>query len=135
MTENGRATMPNVFPILIYRDVPAAIEWLLSGFGFEKRLVVTRPDGTIGHVELGLGAGAIMLGAANGEPGAGGPPDGGTVYVTIDDVDAHCKRARAAGADILKEPYDTDYNSREYTVGDPEGRVWTFGTYLPGVDV
>ncbi len=46
-----------VIPGLRYRDAPAAIEWLVKIFGFEKHLVVTNPDGSIAHAQLRLGSG------------------------------------------------------------------------------
>ena len=55
---------PNIFPCLRYEDAPAAIEWLVRAFGFEKHLVVPNPDGTIAHAELKLGPGVVMLGSA-----------------------------------------------------------------------
>src|SRR5215813_8408179 len=53
------------------------------------------------------------------------------VYVIVDDVDAHFARAKAAGAVITREPVTQDYGGRDYTAKDPEGHVWTFGTYDP----
>jgi uncharacterized glyoxalase superfamily protein PhnB len=53
------------------------------------------------------------------------------VYVAVEDPDGHCKRARAARAEITREPEDTDYGSREYSARDPEGHHWHFGTYRP----
>ncbi|ATB28355.1 aminotransferase [Melittangium boletus DSM 14713] len=49
----------------------------------------------------------------------------------VADVDAHCARARAAGAAIVMEPYNTEYGSRNYAARDLEGNVWSFGTYRP----
>ena len=43
-----------------------------------------------------------------------------------DGIDAHCERARAAGAEILQEPADQFYGDRTYRARDPEGHVWTF---------
>ena len=60
--------------------------------------------------------------------------DRGWVYVVVDDPDAHCERARAAGAAITTEVYDTDYGSREYAARDLEGNVWSFGTYRPAAE-
>lgn len=58
-------------------------------------------------------------------------PGLGWIYVAVEDPDGHCRRARAAGAEILAEPYDTDYGSRDYTARDPEGNQWHFGTHRP----
>jgi uncharacterized glyoxalase superfamily protein PhnB len=46
-------------------------------------------------------------------------------------VDANHALAKAAGAEVVKPPYDTDYGSREYHVRECEGRLWSFGTYRP----
>lgn len=137
MSETVRDTMPNIFPVLRYRDASAAVDFLAAAFGFERRMVMPGPDGTIGHAELGLGPGTIMLGAAGGEATGGEVPSKtGTIaqgpYVYVADVEAHHERAKAAGAEITHAPYDTDYGSREYAVRDSEGLVWSFGSYLPG---
>jgi uncharacterized glyoxalase superfamily protein PhnB len=58
-------------------------------------------------------------------------PGVGSAYVVVDDPDAHHERARAAGAEILMGLTDQPYGSREYTARDPEGVLWSFGTYDP----
>ena len=117
-----------VFPVLRYRDAPAAIAWLVAAFGLEPRDVVEGPGGTIRHAVLGFGAGAVLLGSAS----AGDPPAvGAGIYVAVDDADAHHARAAEAGARIERPLVDTDHGSREYTARDPEGHVWSFGTYWP----
>ncbi|MEA2320445.1 MAG: hypothetical protein QOD81_295 [Solirubrobacteraceae bacterium] len=125
-----------VFPTLRYADARAAIDFLERAFGFELRMAVDNPDGGVAHAELSHGAGLVMLGSEHGQTDeayatvAPGPGSGAT-YVVVDDADAHYDQALAAGADIVIDPYDTDYDSREYTAHDPEGNVWTFGTYQP----
>ena len=59
------------------------------------------------------------------------PRRGQGIYVVVDDPDAHCARARAAGAELTREPTDQDYGAREYSALDPEGTEWSFGTYDP----
>ena len=54
-----------------------------------------------------------------------------SLYVLVEDPDAHLARASEAGAAIERELSDTDYGSREYTARDPEGNLWSFGTYRP----
>jgi uncharacterized glyoxalase superfamily protein PhnB len=54
-----------------------------------------------------------------------------SVYIVVADADAHFARAKAAGAEIMREPVTQDYGGRDYTCKDPEGNVWTFGTYDP----
>ena len=53
--------------------------------------------------------------------------------VRVNDPDAHCTRAVAAGATIIQELQDEEYGSRGYMAKDLEGHTWYFGTYLPGV--
>lgn len=132
-------THPSMFPFMAYDDAPAALDWLCRAFGFEKHFVVPGPDGTIAHAQLRLGNGMIMAGSAKGRKEMFGmvlPRDcGGTVtggvYVVVADIDGHHARAKAAGAEIVRALADTDYGSREYMARDPEGHVWSFGTYQP----
>jgi uncharacterized glyoxalase superfamily protein PhnB len=124
-------------PFARYEDAHAAIDWLERAFGFERRSVTENEDGGVLHAELGLGGSVFMLGSASGtEIGVQPPKRLGAatagVYVVIEDVDEHCERARAAGAEIAREPEDTPYGSREYMARDPEGHPWSFGTYAPG---
>ena len=120
-------TKPTVFPALHYDDARQAVDFLKSAFGAEEHSVFTDDAGNIRHAELSFGNGIVMFGPT--------PPDEKAVrtsiYVVIDDVDAHAERARANGAEIMREPNDTDYGSREYGARDPEGNTWHFGTYTP----
>ena len=125
-----------IFPVLRYRDATAAVEWLTRAFGFAQRSLTRHDDGTILHAELQLGAGIIMLGQHRPDDWMGGAaPDPATspvgLYVRVDDPDAHFARAKDAGAEIVMEPVDQDYGSREYAARDLEGTMWSFGTYDP----
>jgi uncharacterized glyoxalase superfamily protein PhnB len=125
-----------LIPTLIYDDAPAAIDFLCRAFGFEKRLVVPAPDGGVMHSELSLGPGVIMVGSPKPALGYRSPRTLGGVHggvcVHVADVDAHCARARAAGAEIVKEPKDEEYGARGYQARDPEGHSWYFSDYVPG---
>jgi uncharacterized glyoxalase superfamily protein PhnB len=134
-------TTATVIPSLRYRDAAKAIDWLCRAFGFERHLVVPGEEGGIAHAQLGFGHGMIMLGSAGRHGGgydelvqtpaeAGGTPTQG-IYVIVEDADGHCARARAAGAEIVLPLSDKDYGGRDYTCRDPEGHVWSFGTYDP----
>jgi uncharacterized glyoxalase superfamily protein PhnB len=61
------------------------------------------------------------------------PVAGASVYVAVADTDALYERAKAAGAEIVRELHDTDYGSRDFAAKDPEGNLWSFGTYRPEV--
>jgi uncharacterized glyoxalase superfamily protein PhnB len=119
-----------VIPTLRYQDAKAAIDFLERAFGFERKAVMENEDGTIGHAELTHGAGMVMIGSA----GVGDPQfeTGHTsIYVVVSDPDALHERALAAGADVSRGLTDMDYGSREFSARDPEGNVWSFGTYDP----
>ena len=116
---------PTVFPALTYDDARAAVDFLKSAFGAEEHAVYKTDDGEIRHAELSFGNGLVMFGPSSGER----VPV--SVYVVVDDPDAHHERARAAGAEIVRDLHDTDYGSREYGAKDPEGNAWYFGTYQP----
>ena len=142
-TTQAPATAPNIYPCLGYRDAKAAIGWLCEAFGFEQRMVHPGEGREVAHAELSLGPGIVMLGSASDDMPdvdtnaltADGEADFSRIpfalYVAIEEVDAHCERARAAGAEIVRELNDTDYGSREYAARDLEGNVWSFGTYRP----
>ena len=123
---------PNIFPVMRYADAPASMDWLVRAFGFEKQAEHPGPDGAVVHAELRIGASAIMVSSAT-PPVASNPWSGVLqgVYVTLQEVDAHHDRARAAGAEIVIPLYDTAYGSREYAARDLEGHLWGFGTYSP----
>ncbi|MBI5365170.1 MAG: VOC family protein [Planctomycetes bacterium] len=133
---NAPATPSNLYPSLYYDDAPRAIEFLCRAFGFEKRMVVPGPDGTVRHSELSLGSGVLMVASVKAERGlksvraAGGVT--GAVCARVADPDAHFARAKAAGAVITQPLKDEDYGSRGYMCEDPEGQQWYFGTYSPG---
>jgi uncharacterized glyoxalase superfamily protein PhnB len=121
-----------VYPFLTYRDARAAIEWLEEAFGFRRHLVVDGPDGIVLHAELTNGEGMVMLASEREDGGHFGYHAGqGWLYVVVDDADAHHERAKAAGAEIVMEPTDQVYGSRDYSARDPEGNLWSFGTYRP----
>jgi uncharacterized glyoxalase superfamily protein PhnB len=122
---------PDVIPVVRYADARAAITFLTEAFGFTATHVYDGEDGGVAHAELTWEGGMVMLGTkGQGSvlPAETGPS---VVYVVVDDPDAHHERAVAAGADVLQELTDQDYGSREYTARDPEGNIWSFGTYRP----
>jgi PhnB protein len=117
-----------ITPYLLYADVDAAIDFLSRAFGFEERLRYSGPEGYVSHAEMSFGDGAVFL----GDPGDDyrNPKELGAetvvMHVSVDDVDAHCERARAAGAEIVEEPADQEYGDRRYAALDPEGHRWFF---------
>ena len=123
-----------VFPALRYTDAKAAIDWLGRAFGFEVHVSYDEGD-VVHHAELKVPGGMVMLGSVRGDSSeyqaVAPPPGSAAIYVVVEDTDAHHARAEEAGAEIIMELHDTDYGSRDYTARDPEGNVWSFGTYQP----
>ncbi len=127
-----------VWPTLIYRDGPAAIAFLCEAFGFTETAVYRRAgdDRIIDHAELAWPeGGGVMLGSVReDQPPFGTRPTGvACTYVVCTDPDALCARAVAHGAEVAVPLTDQDYGSRDFAVRDPEGNLWSFGTY-PGAD-
>jgi len=135
MAEVGQGVFtPQVF----YRDPLAALHWLEAAFGFETSLVVTGEDGAVGHAAMTYEGSEFDIGGEWASPeliaeaamkspvSLGGA---GTQFVRVNlkaGLDAHCERARAAGARITQEPTDQFYGARVYRALDLEGHVWTF---------
>lgn len=135
MTE-AYAVTSNLYPSLTYADAPAAIDWLCRVFGFERRLVVPGPEGTVLHSELSFGPDVVMVSSPKPETGRV-PLDAarGTstaLSLFVEEPDAHYERAAAAGANVVHPLQDEEYGARGYMVADPEGHLWYFGNYRPG---
>ncbi|WP_028221305.1 VOC family protein [Paraburkholderia oxyphila] len=116
-----------------YRDPFTALDWLEKAFGFTRQFVVTSPDGKLCHSEMRFEDGYVMIcGEWPGMPATSPATLEGkntqSVHVQLKGgLDAHCERARAAGAKIVREPDDQFYGDRVYAACDPEGHIWSFG--------
>jgi uncharacterized glyoxalase superfamily protein PhnB len=137
-TTQVRTTVQTIYPSVRYHDAQAAIAWLKSALGFDEREVYAGEGDAIAHAQLELAGNLIMLGSVKNDAYGTNPQNlggvTGGVYIALDgngSVDAVYARAKAAGADIVRELEDTDYGSHEFGVRDPEGHIWSFGTYRP----
>ncbi|XLZ72966.1 VOC family protein [Massilia sp. SR12] len=134
-----KATRATIVPCLRYRDAPAAIEWLCNTLGFHASLVLPNEDGTIAHAELSYGNGMIMLssifdtdfGRLLKQPSEVGMGVTHSSYLIVNDADAVHARCLKAGAPIEMPLQDEDYGGRGFTCRDPEGHIWSIGTYDP----
>jgi uncharacterized glyoxalase superfamily protein PhnB len=129
-----------IIPTMRYANAIAMIHWLCETFGFTQHFIVRDSEGGVGHAQLTLHDGMVMLGSARddefGRLQATPGKLGGTTqsaYVIVPDVDSICDKARAAGAEIVREPTDEDYGGRGFSCRDPEGHLWNFGSYNPWV--
>jgi uncharacterized glyoxalase superfamily protein PhnB len=130
MKSNRSIPTATVIPVLIYPDVREAVAWLSTAFGFAERVRI----GEAHRSQLSVGEGAVIVGDVRHDRH---PPRAGevthSVMVRVEDVDAHCERARAHGARIVAEPTDFPYGERQYTAEDPAGHQWTFSQTLADV--
>ena len=130
---------PRISSAAFYEDAPAAIDWLCRAFGFEVRMKVEGEGGRIEHSELTFGEGLVMVSSLRSDPTHQRFASPRTVEgkntqamcIVVDDADAHCARARAAGAKITMAPETHDYGEaywadRTYQAEDPEGHLWWF---------
>jgi uncharacterized glyoxalase superfamily protein PhnB len=137
MTNENEISLPGLWLTLRARDAGGLIRFLVEAFGFEENAVYADGD-HVAHAELlwPLGGGVMLGSAGAGPDGSRGDDDPWALqpgsagsYVVTDAPDELFERAVAAGATVIRKPYDTDYGSREFAVRDPEGNRWSFGTY------
>ena len=124
---------------LRYRDAPAAIDWLERVLGFEKHLVVSDGDNGVTHAQLTLGNGMIMLSSVSDtpfnklmkQPDEIGGAETQSCYLFVPDADAVHERVLAAGVRVAIAIKDEDYGGRGLSCHDPEGHLWSVGSYDP----
>jgi uncharacterized glyoxalase superfamily protein PhnB len=141
MSTQAKDCRATIIPSLRYRNALAAIDWLVSAFGFEKQAVFVAPDNkTVQHAQLTFGNGMIMLGSVDNGGEAGnfmvqpdevGLRDTKSTYLVVANADATYATAKAAGAEMLLDIRDMDYGGRGFTCRDLEGHTWSIGTYDP----
>jgi uncharacterized glyoxalase superfamily protein PhnB len=128
------SSFEQVIPVLVYRDLQSAHDFLVRAFGFEPGGVERDGDGNAVHAEVRIGGTTVWLHRVTAEHQLGSPTPTDTagtgLVVHVSDVDEHFARARAAGAAIQYEPADQFYGQREYEARDPEGHRWWFATPL-----
>jgi uncharacterized glyoxalase superfamily protein PhnB len=124
--------MQSIYPVLKYDDGYAAMEFLERAFGFERVQVNEGESGGILHAEMRFGDQVVMFGTSGeGDPVFNQGIGRTVLYVVVDDPDALHARAKEAGADVVMPLTDQEYGSRDFAVRDPEGNIWSFGTYRP----
>ncbi|MYM70858.1 glyoxalase [Duganella sp. FT134W] len=139
MSSIPKQTLCGVIPCLRYRDAPAAIDWLCSTFGFEVQFVVPNEDGSIAHAQLTFGNSMVMLGSVFDteygrllkQPMETGGFVTQSAYLVVNSADEVYGRVLQAGGQIVLDLKDEDYGGRGFTCRDPEGHIWSIGTYDP----
>jgi uncharacterized glyoxalase superfamily protein PhnB len=124
---------PAFISSVVYQNNRAAIAWLQRAFGFDASEVLVDSHDNIVHAEMSHGDGVVMISNEIAgwdwarSPAAIGGTNTQRIHVRIEkDIDAHCERARQAGATIFMEPKEQFYGERTYVAIDPEGHRWTF---------
>lgn len=123
-------TIHALFPYLRVRDATAAIDFYRRAFGATERFRLVEPSGRVGHAELDLGPGVLMLSDAFPEYGLAAPEgehQGASLHLHVDDCDALIARAVAAGATLTMPAENHFYGERSGKVLDPYGHVWMIG--------
>jgi len=134
---------PRITTSIVYDDPRKAIDWLCEAFGFEVALKVEGEGERIEHCQLVFGDGMVMTASERPErgwlksPRALGGACTQALMVFVDDADAHCRRAQAAGAKVVTEPKTSDYGEdywtdRSYECEDLEGHHWYFVQRIRG---
>jgi len=124
---------------LRYRDVAVASDWLCAAFGFQKHLVATNETGVVLYAQLTFGDAMLMLAQVRDnaldkhmkQPDEIGGAETQSCCFRVSDADSHCARAKASGAEMILDIQDDAFGGRSYTCRDPEGHIWSFGTYDP----
>lgn len=131
----GDIEAPRIYPTMRCKDPDAMIRWLKDVLGFTEH-VIYRDKGVVQHAQLAYGSAMLMLGQARDDEYGKlvGDLEGrrtDAIYVAVDDPDALHAKVKTSGAKIEMELHDTDYGSRDFACRDPEGNLWSFGTYWP----
>ncbi len=119
------------YPEILCRDADAVMAWL-EALGFERTEDHRDDDGSVVHAEMAYGGAVVMFATAEvgREPFRSVPPGNALVYCATDEIDVLYERAQEAGAEVALELMESEI-SRDFTLRDPEGNLWAFGTYRP----
>lgn len=130
-------TYPQVTPYLCVDGAADAIAFYEQVLGAKERMRLAGPDAKIGHAELEIGNGLVMLSDEYADMEMFGPKAIGgtavTIAVYVEDVDATFKTAIDAGATSLREPEDRFYGDRAGQFLDPWGHRWNVQTHVEDV--
>jgi len=128
---------PRVTPYLAIDGAAAAIEFYKKAFGANERMRMGGAEGKIGHAEIEIEGGLIMLADEYAPMNFRSPKTiGGSpvmIHIYVADVDAFFARATAAGAEVLRPPADQFYGDRSCTIRDPFGHAWSVATHVEDV--
>ena len=128
-----------ITPYLSVKNAAEAIEFYKQVFVATEVMRLRMPDGRIGHAEIRIGGGLIMLADEYPEMGILSPKSLGEsrspvmIHLYVENIDVVYKRALEAGGVSLREPEDQFYGDRNAQVKDPSGHVWDISTHREDV--
>jgi len=140
MTTSAKNSKSTVIPGLRYRNAMEMIEWLCRAFGFEKQAVYAGPDGVVMHSQLTFGNGMMMVASVISgtpvskllkQPDEIGGAETQSPYLVVSDIDTIYASAKIAGATMVIDLAEKEHGGKAFTCSDPEGHVWSVGTYDP----
>jgi uncharacterized glyoxalase superfamily protein PhnB len=135
MARNRSVPTDTLLAHITYQNVAAALTWLATTFGFVEHYRYGEPDGPVSGAQMHLGEAWIMLNSARA--GSASPAQIGhstqSLTVFVNNVDAHFRRAKSAGAKIVEDLHETVYGERQYGVEDLEGHHWLFSQHARDV--
>lgn len=125
-----------IWGVMTYADVDAGIRFVTEVLGFEELVSVRSPDGRMVHSEYRWPEGGIvqLAGAEAGNPFLVEPGKNSGLYVVTQDPQAVWERCQAAGVEVIRPPEEPHYDpgGLGFSIRDPEGNAWSFGTYAGG---
>jgi uncharacterized glyoxalase superfamily protein PhnB len=134
MLRNRSVPADVILPHVTYRNVAAAIDWLIRAFGFTEHYRYGGAE-LVDGAQMHLGEAWIMVNRAR--PGRSSPAQAGcatqSLTVFVADVEAHFERAKSVGARIVEEPHETVYGEWQYAAEDLEGHHWLFSRHARDV--
>jgi len=126
-----------VTPYLIVRDAARMLDFYRKAFGATEVMRLPAPGGKIGHAEIKIGEGVVMLADESPEMGHSSPQTIGGTPITlmfyVPNVDAQFARAIAAGGTVKHPLKDQFYGDRSGTLVDPSGHIWTIATHIEDI--
>lgn len=130
-------SVKELFPYLRVKNSEAAIQFYTQVFGAKERFRLVEPSGRVGHAELDLGQGLLMLSDEFPEYDIHGPETVGgvscTLHLHVDNADEYLRRAVEAGGQLVRPAADHFYGERSGTVRDPFGHEWSIGHEIEAV--
>lgn len=124
-----------LLPYLFYDDLAKAMPWLCDAFGFQERFRLELPNRMIAHAEIEIEGCVVMLGNVGARNAQRPATVRSSLYMFVTDIEAHCVRARAKGAEIVTPPTDQPFGDRLYLALDLEGHEWYFAQHMRDVAI